>query len=102
MRENGSNPVKRLSKKTLFAYGCGDFASNLTNTFYGKFIYLFFTQTQLGLAPAVVSMIMVIARVWDAINDPMFGAIAERTNQKKEDFVRISSISLRFWHLQQF
>ena len=37
-------------------------------------------------------MIMVIARVWDAINDPMFGAIAERTNTKKED----SSVYLLF------
>ena len=99
MRENGSNPVKRLSKKTLFAYGCGDFASNLTNTFMGSYLSIFYTDV-VGLAPAVVSMIMVIARVWDAINDPMFGA--NGPIQKKEDFVRISSISLRFWHLQQF
>ena len=85
MRENGSNPVKRLSKKTLFAYGCGDFASNLTNTFMGSYLSIFYTDV-VGLAPAVVSMIMVIARVWDAINDPMFGAIAERTNTKKGRF----------------
>lgn len=85
MREKGSNPVKRLSKKTLFAYGCGDFASNLTNTFMGSYLSIFYTDV-VGLAPAVVSMIMVIARVWDAINDPMFGAIAERTNTKKGRF----------------
>ena len=29
---------------------------------------------------------MIIARVWDAINDPMFGAIAERTNTKRGRF----------------
>ena len=92
MRENGSNPVKRLSKKTLFAYGCGDFASNLTNTFMGSYLSIFYTDV-VGLAPAVVSMIMVIARVWDAINDPMFGAIAERTNTKKR---KISSVYLLF------
>lgn len=85
MSDHTSASTKRLSKKTLFAYGCGDFASNLTNTFMGSYLSIFYTDA-VGLAPAVVSAIMVIARVWDAINDPMFGAIAERTNTKKGRF----------------
>ena len=75
----------RLSKRVLFAYGCGDFASNLTNTFMGSYLSVFYTDV-VGLLPAVVSAIMIIARVWDAINDPMFGAIAERTNTKRGRF----------------
>lgn len=75
----------RLSKKVLFAYGCGDFASNLTNTFMGSYLSIFYTDV-VGLAPAVVSVIMIIARIWDAINDPMFGAIAERTHTKRGRF----------------
>ena len=63
----------------------GDFASNLTNTFIGSYLSLFYTDV-VGLAPAVVSMIMLIARIWDGINDPMFGAIAERTHTKKGRF----------------
>lgn len=85
MSDHTSASAKRLSKKTLFAYGCGDFASNLTNTFMGSYLSIFYTDA-VGLAPAAVSAIMVIARVWDAINDPMFGAIAERTNTKKGRF----------------
>lgn len=75
----------RLSKKTLLAYGMGDFASNLTNTFMGSYLSIFYTDV-VGLAPAVVSAIMLIARIWDAINDPMFGAVAERTNTKRGRF----------------
>lgn len=75
----------RLSKKVLFAYGCGDFASNLTNTFMGSYLSIFYTDV-VGLAPAIVSVIMIIARIWDAINDPMFGAIAERTHTKRGRF----------------
>lgn len=30
----------------------------------------------------VISMIMLIARIWDALNDPMFGSIAENTQSK--------------------
>ncbi|MDD6667644.1 MAG: glycoside-pentoside-hexuronide (GPH):cation symporter [Lachnospiraceae bacterium] len=76
---------QRLSKKTLFAYGCGDFASNLTNTFIGSYLTIYYTDV-VGLTPLIVSVIMLIARIWDAINDPMFGAIAERTNSKKGRF----------------
>ena len=51
----------RLSKRVLFAYGCGDFASNLTNTFMGSYLSVFYTDV-VGLLPAVVSAIMIIAR----------------------------------------
>ncbi|MBU3876821.1 glycoside-pentoside-hexuronide (GPH):cation symporter [Faecalicatena sp. AGMB00832] len=75
----------KLSKRTLFAYGCGDFASNLCWTFIGSYLSVFYTDV-VGMAPAVASAIMLIAKIWDGINDPMFGAIAERTNTKKGRF----------------
>lgn len=75
----------RLSKRTLFAYGVGDFASNLCWTFIGSFLSIFYTDV-VGLLPATASAIMLIAKIWDGINDPMFGAIAERTNTKKGRF----------------
>ncbi len=77
--------TKRLSKLTLLAYGCGDFASNLCWTFIGSYLSVFYTDV-VGMAPAVASAIMLIAKIWDGVNDPMFGAIAERTNTKKGRF----------------
>lgn len=77
--------TKKLSKKTLLAYGMGDFASNLCWTFIGSYLSVFYTDV-VGLAPAIASAIMLIAKIWDGVNDPMFGAIAERTNTKKGRF----------------
>ena len=77
--------AKRLSKITLLAYGLGDFASNLCWTFIGSYLSVFYTDV-VGMAPAAASAIMLIAKIWDGVNDPMFGAIAERTNTKKGRF----------------
>lgn len=76
---------KKLSRLTLIAYGCGDFASNLCWTFIGSYLSLFYTDV-VGIAPAAASAIMLIAKIWDGVNDPMFGAIAERTNTKRGRF----------------
>ena len=76
---------KKLSKVTLLAYGCGDFASNLCWTFIGSYLSVFYTDV-VGMAPAAASAIMLIAKIWDGVNDPMFGAIAERTNTSKGRF----------------
>ena len=75
----------KLSKRALFAYGCGDFASNLCWTFIGSYLSVFYTDV-VGLTPTIASAIMLIAKIWDGINDPMFGAIAQRTDTKKGRF----------------
>ncbi len=72
---------KKLSLGTKVAYGLGDFASQLVWTFAGNYLSIYYTDI-VGLAPAIASAIMLIARIWDGINDPMFGAIAERTRSK--------------------
>lgn len=77
--------TKKLSKRTLVAYACGDFASHLCWTFVGGYLSVFYTDV-VGLTPAVTAAILLIARIWDGINDPMFGAIAQRTNTKKGRF----------------
>ena len=79
------NVVNKLPKSTLMAYGLGDFASNLCWTLLGSYLSVFYTDV-VGLTPAIASAIMLIARIWDGVNDPMFGAIAERTVSKKGRF----------------
>jgi len=41
----------------------------------------FMTDTML-LAPATCSIIMLVSTLWDAINDPIMGVVADRTNTK--------------------
>lgn len=65
----------------MICYGLGDLASQFVWTFVGSYLTIFYTDI-VGFAPIVVSGIMLIARVWDAVNDPMMGAIAENTCSK--------------------
>ncbi len=75
------NQLKRASKAAVICYGFGDLASQFVWTFVGSYLSVFYTDV-VGLAPAVVSIIMLVARIWDAVNDPMMGAIAERTRSR--------------------
>ncbi len=73
--------IKKASKLSIAMYGLGDCASQFVWTFIGSYLSLYYTDV-VGLAPMVVSVLMLVARIWDAINDPMMGVIAENTNTK--------------------
>lgn len=75
------NEKKLASKAAVICYGFGDLASQFVWTFVGTYLTIYYTDI-VGLTPAIVSAIMMGARIWDAINDPMMGAIAERTRSK--------------------
>ena len=72
---------KRVTKWSMFCYGLGDLASQFGWTSVGSYLTIFYTDV-VGLAPVAVSAIMLCARIWDGINDPMMGAIAERTKSR--------------------
>lgn len=73
--------MERLSKKSIISYGFGDMASQLVWQFVGTYLTVFYMDI-VGLAPAAVSTIMLVAKLWDGINDPMMGGIAERSRSK--------------------
>ena len=66
--------------KTSFAIA--DFGKNCLIIFNIYFLLYFYTDV-IQLDPAVATIIMAIARVWDAINDPMMGVIVDRTKSKE-------------------
>ena len=70
---NDKTQLKRASKLGVIFYSCGDLASQFVWTFIGSYLTIFYTDI-VGLAPAAAAAIMMIARVWDAVNDPMMGA----------------------------
>jgi GPH family glycoside/pentoside/hexuronide:cation symporter/probable glucitol transport protein GutA len=77
-----SNPEQqKLSTLSKVLYGMGDLASSFIWSFIGSYLSVFYTDI-VGMTPAVVSGIFLLSRIWDGINDPMFGAIAERTKSK--------------------
>ncbi len=73
--------MKKLTMKTKIGYGLGDLASNLV--FQLTVIYLMFFYTDVLKIPAVAAgTIFLVARIWDAFNDPIMGLIIDRTKSK--------------------
>ena len=73
--------MKPLNKKEIFNFSIGDFGINLNFQLLGFFLAYFYTDV-FGISAWHASFIFLIARAWDAINDPLMGYIADRTRNK--------------------
>ena len=76
-----ANVNKKLPMLTKIGYSFGEIGSQCSWTLISSYLTVFYTDV-VGLTPAVISVIMLVARIWDAVNDPMFGAIAENTQTR--------------------
>ncbi|MBN1392261.1 MAG: MFS transporter [Sedimentisphaerales bacterium] len=72
---------QKLSIIEKIGYSLGDSAANFIFQTVLMFLTFFYTDV-LGIAPATVGVIMLATRLWDAFNDPMMGAIADRTKTR--------------------
>lgn len=72
---------EKTSPKLAFGYGIGEVAQQLSWYMINNYLTLFYTDV-VGLTASAISLIMLIARVWDAVNDPIMGNIADKTNTR--------------------
>ncbi len=73
--------TEKLTVAQRVGYGVGDFGINLY--FISAMTYLLYFYTDVfGLSAAAAAGVFLIARIVDAVTDPMMGAIAERTKSK--------------------
>ena len=72
---------EKASPKLLVGYGLGEVACQMSWYMINNYLNIFYTDV-VGLSGAAISAIVLIARIWDAINDPMMGQIADRTNSR--------------------
>jgi GPH family glycoside/pentoside/hexuronide:cation symporter len=71
----------KLSIKEKVGYSLGDTASHFVWDMVGFWILIFYTDT-FGISAAAAGTIMLIARAWDMISDPIMGVIADRTHTR--------------------
>ncbi|TWT92892.1 Inner membrane symporter YicJ [Botrimarina colliarenosi] len=71
----------RLPLSEKIGYGLGDCAANFV--FQTQLIFLtnFYTDV-LGVAATAVGWMFLFSRLFDAVNDPLMGALADRTNTR--------------------
>ena len=67
-----------LPLATRFAYGVGIFCGVLPDTILAIF-FLFFLTGIVGLRPALAGAVILIGRLWDAVNDLLIGWLSDRT-----------------------
>src|SRR3972149_5625489 len=73
--------MEKLSLKEKIGYSVGDTASNLFFQTFMLFLLYFYTDI-VGLSAAAVGTLFLVTRIWDAVNDPIMGTIADRTNTR--------------------
>nr|MBR9810904.1 MFS transporter [bacterium] len=76
-----SETSQTLSTKEKVGYGLGDTASNFVFHIVNAFLITYYTDV-MGLNPAAVGTLYAVARLWDAISDPLMGGLADRTQTK--------------------
>lgn len=73
--------LRPLKKTELFNYSIGDLGINLNFQLIGFFLAYFYTDV-FGISPAHVAGLFLAARIWDAVNDPIMGYIADHTRTR--------------------
>ena len=72
----------KLSAKNYIGYTICDSANNLAFCVMGTYLATYCTDI-LGITGAVVTAIFWVARIWDAINDPIMGSLVQRKKPGK-------------------
>ena len=70
-----------LSFKEKYSFGIGALGKDLCYAIVSSYLMIYFTDS-IGLAPAFVGSLFLVARLWDAVNDPAMGMIVDNTKTK--------------------
>ncbi|HQC55375.1 MAG TPA: glycoside-pentoside-hexuronide (GPH):cation symporter [Clostridia bacterium] len=72
---------KYLAKKEWVGFGLAATAGYMVAGISQMYLTIFFTDILL-LTPTFILVLMLVARVWDAINDPIMGVIIDKTKTR--------------------
>lgn len=70
-----------VQPKEGIAYSLSGFGQNLVCTIIGSYLTVFMTDA-IGFSALSVALLMLFARIYDALNDPIMGSIVDRTRTK--------------------
>ena len=71
----------KLRTRTKLFYGVGDLGNALVNSAIQFFLMKFYTDAALIL-PSLAGNALLIGKIWDAINDPLFGWLTDKTKSR--------------------
>ena len=65
----------------MISYGLGDAGTGLAATQLGFYLFPFFTGTA-GLPAFIAGSLLMVIKIWDAINDPIIGWLSDHTKSR--------------------
>jgi GPH family glycoside/pentoside/hexuronide:cation symporter len=78
MSDESANSL-RFNEK--LGYALGDTASNFFFQTFNIFLLYYYTDV-FGISAAAVGTLFFVSKLWDALNDPLMGALADRTTTR--------------------
>lgn len=81
MQEKTNPQASTLPRPLRMFYGVGEFGQQLSVLTLNLYLLYFYTNV-LGISGKAAGILMLVARIWDAINDPMMGMIIDNTHSK--------------------
>lgn len=73
--------VHPLTFRTRLAYGIGAIGPAMAGSTMIFFLMLFFTDVA-GLNAALAGSVLMVGKIWDAINDPLVGILSDKTRSR--------------------
>lgn len=77
-----TSTVKPFGMSDRIGYMFGDLGNSLLFNLISGYLLLFYTDV-FGISAAAVGTMLVVSRIWDAINDPMMGVIVDKRKPGK-------------------
>lgn len=72
---------ENVTLREKVGYGLGDMASSMFWKIFGMYLLFFYTKV-FGITPAAAGTMFLVTRVWDSLNDPLMGLVADRTHSR--------------------
>lgn len=100
-----NNDIRPFGMRDKIGYAFGDMGCNFSFQLVSSYMYLFYTQC-IGLSAKNWAWIIVVSKVWDAINDVLIGNMVDRKRiSKKSKFmpwISIGSVALVVFSIMIF
>lgn len=79
----GNKEVRPFGMRDKIGYGLGDFGCNMSFAFINNYLMVFYV-TCMGIKAKHFAIIILLAKIFDAINDPIIGGICDSSKPGKD------------------
>ena len=79
----GNKEVRPFGMRDKIGYGLGDFGCNMSFAFINNYLKVFYV-TCMGIKAKHFAVIILLAKIFDAINDPIIGGICDASKPGKD------------------